>query len=393
MKEFWIWTKTDKNILFFNTLTKQKLKTINENIFKNEEKYRIKKLENTKILENLDLKNLKFEKFKEKLLKTKTLNITLVLGKSCNLNCIYCFEKQENLYIEEFFNEDKFIAEIKEYIKKNNIENLNVEFYGGEPFVYYEKMLVISKKLNLIFKERFSFNIMTNGTLINKSNLNVLLNQGLAKIEISIDGHKKIHDYQRPLNNKKSSFELIFNNLTTLNKTSDLLNKIKVIIRVNVLKQTLKDLEELIVYISRLEIKNKISIYFTPVIDCSGNENLNINYKTIGEAYKIARLKGLLIPLKYYSVGPCHYHYKHSYILSNNGIYKCLTNNKSFISTSFNDIKYNEFKCPDYCNDCVYLPLCFGGCEYQNKNFKNNCPKDIFENIMPYVLETGDLDE
>ncbi len=41
----------------------------------------------------------------------------------------------------------------------------------------------------------------------------------------------------------------------------------------------------------------------------------------------------------------------------------------------------------DTCNDCIYLPICFGGCEYQNSQSEAPCPIEIFKSTLPKLLE------
>ncbi len=71
----------------------------------------------------------------------------------------------------------------------------------------------------------FSTFFITNGTLINDNCIAILKKHNIKKIAISLDGNKKINDFQRKTKERKSSFEKVIKNIKLL-KT----NKIDVII-------------------------------------------------------------------------------------------------------------------------------------------------------------------
>ncbi len=391
MEKFWSLVKNKNDIFIFNSLTKKKMLLKSNDIYFDKYKdYKMYKINSNNFKYLLEKSNISFNQFKEKILNSEELNITIVLGLNCNLQCSYCFEKSYDTNETEINDITALIQNIDVYIKENQIKKLNIEFYGGEPFIYYEKMKEIAMEFNKKYKEKFMFNIMTNGTLLTSQRIEKLLDLGLNKIEVSIDGEKSFHDNSRPSKGKRSSYEDIFNNIKTLITYFNCPNELIIVIRVNVSNQSIKVIKGLLDDLEIQEIKNSVYLYFTPVIECGEEVKSSKNNQNIGKMYKLAKEAGFNIPLKYYSIGPCHYHYKHSFVIGNKGVYKCLTNPNSFIGTNLSpNYDYSQYNPPLKCEECTYLPLCFGGCEYQNMDLEENCPIDIFEELLPYILVEG----
>jgi uncharacterized protein len=110
---------------------------------------------------------------------------------SCNLNCIFCSvdegidtKKKLDFVVEK----DYLIQEFKKIlkIKKNKVFYAYINVHG-EPMLYSEIFDLVKdlKKLNVIV------GIITNGSLLNKDNLNKLKESGLDRINISLNAYDK----------------------------------------------------------------------------------------------------------------------------------------------------------------------------------------------------------
>jgi sulfatase maturation enzyme AslB (radical SAM superfamily) len=127
------------------------------------------------------------------------------LSHFCNLDCIMCYlhtsEKQSTLY------NDKFIAELKPYLKKA----IASRYYGGEPFL----IPIYDKIWNFIAANNpeMQVHIQSNGTVLN-TRVKELLNKLNVFLGISIDAmHKDLYETIR----RGANFDHLMQNLEYFN--------------------------------------------------------------------------------------------------------------------------------------------------------------------------------
>lgn len=137
------------------------------------------------------------------LIKPKT--VTLTLTSKCNLRCIMCdhwkLKNQEELDIGE-------IKYLIDQIKDWGI--VEIELSGGEPFVRKDIWEIIKYAS---FKN-LKMNITTNGTLLNKKNLERLFAYKVNRLQISLDG---IGDTQDRIRGVKGTYEKIIRTVKQIN--------------------------------------------------------------------------------------------------------------------------------------------------------------------------------
>lgn len=92
-------------------------------------------------------------------------NVSINLGTYCNFKCTYCFESLSTLK-KNVINDDVINHSIELIDKLLQHYKVNIEFWGGEPFLY---MNVIQKFFTYYtnhYNENISFFIYTNGLLV-----------------------------------------------------------------------------------------------------------------------------------------------------------------------------------------------------------------------------------
>lgn len=119
----------------------------------------------------------------------------------CNLNCTYC--TYSGIYPKERRHEPVSISlglikDVIDYIQKasSESEKVNIVFYGDEPLMNFQGVRLIIKALETDEDKKYSFQIVTNGLLLNKYIVNFLVNKRI-KMQISLDGPPHIHDRYR----------------------------------------------------------------------------------------------------------------------------------------------------------------------------------------------------
>ena len=123
--------------------------------------------------------------------------VTLTLTNSCNLNCGYCYEHSKNSYGMPFSIAKNIL--IEELNAENQYEHVNIEFFGGEPFIEFELMKQIVDFLrNGNFSKTYSVSITTNGTLIHGEKQKWLIdNQDIVSCGLSWDGTYEMQNVNR----------------------------------------------------------------------------------------------------------------------------------------------------------------------------------------------------
>ena len=120
----------------------------------------------------------------------------------CNLRCSHCYQEEYECDLKRESLEKIFYQYI-EFIKHHNYWG-HINFTGGEPFVSKD----IFYLLDLCEKNKISFGILTNGTLLESEIIKKLSQyQKLSFIQISIDGTKEVHDKIRGNGNFEKAFE------------------------------------------------------------------------------------------------------------------------------------------------------------------------------------------
>ena len=150
----------------------------------------------------------------------------------CMFRCKYCYEDKDHKKIDEDFMDD-FLEAIKTYHAKDRLKNLSIEWYGGEPLMVYEEIVNFTKSLNHFCDTEnieHTYSMTTNGFLLSFDRAKTLIDLGIRKFQITVDGVKETHDKLRPHKNGEGTWDTIIKNLLAL-KNSDL--DFHVMIRVN----------------------------------------------------------------------------------------------------------------------------------------------------------------
>ena len=120
----------------------------------------------------------------------------------CNLRCSHCYQEEYECDLGRGSLENIFYQYI-EFLNHHNYRG-HINFTGGEPFVSKD----IFYLLDLCEKNKISFGILTNGTLLDTELVKKLSTyEKLSFVQISIDGIKEVHDKIRGNGNFEKAFE------------------------------------------------------------------------------------------------------------------------------------------------------------------------------------------
>lgn len=118
-------------------------------------------------------------------LARKVNTIFIMLGNGCNLNCVYCLQHPlVHHQIATEINPDIYDF-IKQVAEENDGNICRLQFYGGEPLLYYNQIKEIVKNTSDIPNVKYT--IITNGRLITDDKVE-FFNDNDFQVAISWDG-------------------------------------------------------------------------------------------------------------------------------------------------------------------------------------------------------------
>lgn len=142
-------------------------------------------------------------------------NICLNLTDACNCECKYCFVEQQPHYMT-YEVAQAAVDFIVENLKKKNEERGHITYFGGEPTIMWDEIIV---PLTNYIKENnlpIDLGITTNGTLLNEERIKFLYDNNITPL-LSIDGDRETQEFNRPCRTG-NSFDLVMENIPILLK-------------------------------------------------------------------------------------------------------------------------------------------------------------------------------
>ena len=340
------------------------------------------------------------------------LSLIVVLNLSCNLACPYCFEsavKGPHFMSEE--TENDLVNFVAGKIVDNKKE-ISVTFYGGEPLLSIDAITRISGRLNDVASNKelhYSFNLVTNGTLLSSRVVQRLKPLGLVGAKVTLDGPRSNHNASRPFRSGEGSFDIILENI------KQVCRDISIQIGGNYARSNYVEFPKLLDYLVEEGLTPDIikSVKFDPVTaanksfalkDCA-EWCMSNNEQWVIEASLLLREAIMKRGFKTQFIKPslCVIESGNFFVVNYNGdIYKCpgFIGNEDFKTGTLKEgfSKYNDIYSLDNwkneeCLSCCYLPLCFGGCRYMRFIAKGDvagvdCRKDYYDaSLRAFVLQ------
>ena len=324
-----------------------------------------------------------------------TASYVIGLTMNCNLNCVYCFERGRTSGTVS----SEILEAIFEFIKKQLIElkktKLHITWFGGEPFLAYEKIISLSNRVIDFCNTNnveYDASIITNGILLTDETTNELIeNHHLKNIQITIDGDAEY--YKKYKNATEQQFSNVIRNIKSIGKRKD----INLTLRLNTCKENQQSLLEIVdeivsddsfhCYLYAGRMMNYGSELFEEMDEAEFREfEIQINQKAMKYPVynKIAKKR---ITPKGANCGSlacnrCVIDYK-------GRLYRCEhhINDEKFVIGDVkkgfyrNDIddKFLFSPFPDKCATCSIFPVCLGGCTSDRLFYDKyiNCEKAI----------------
>ena len=311
-------------------------------------------------------------------------NITAVLNLACNLRCIYCYEEKRHAFMSQQTGR-KFLMFLAANATRSR--TINLIWYGGEPLLSANLMIWLSNNARKILSElgcKLKCSVITNATLLTAELAESLSEAGVNNVQITLDGCQRDHDRRRITHKREPTYAKILGALTMFPDT------MSVTVRVNVDKENLAGLYEMLHDLSGLDVSSRLEIYFAPLNACGeGCQGFVDSHATqlftagdltaqIATILPTACKLGLSIRLPLRDQFLCGAVSRQSVVVepdgtlkkcwidvgSKNGVVGHLDEPLSLENANLRSwLNYDPFTLKE-CHECELFPTCLGGCPW-----------------------------
>lgn len=298
----------------------------------------------------------------------------------CNFNCWYCYEN----HVSGSRMSDTVISSIEKLIltilRKPEIKSFQLCFFGGEPLMHFKEsaMRLIDYTSNLCkgLNKNLSIQFTSNGSLISKSIIEYL-SQFDCSFQITLDGHREVHDKTRYFKNGKGSYDTIVGNIQRLCNSG-----IDVIARINYTAENINSVFNILNDFDAINenARTRLRFDFQRIWQERTNrvDESELLMKSIRERF---RQVGFSVSANHipHDVGQSCYGDKvnHALINYNGDVFGCTARdfsqrNRIGVLDQDGVIRYDEHKLSrrnnaklhkKVCRKCRIAPICGGGCK------------------------------
>lgn len=383
-------------VLLYNTITHYFISTYKVKDLYDYKESEIELLKKHGMIVNEDIDETKNAKFYIKKFKNNNecLCLWIFTTMNCNFNCYYCFEKNTDEFSDGVISEEiinKLVSKIEMLNDKNNFKKIDITFTGGEPLMYSQLISNICDSINnSSIKCNINYSIITNGSIIDVYELNLIQEHHINMVQITLDGPKCIHDKRRTYRNNMGSFDKIFNNilkLIKLKKKYDFL----ILIRINVDLGNVDYIYELLEYFKKYQLHRYVVFNIGDTILDYDNKTEKMLLSKILDIYDNAKLNGFNITIS--ETQPCSMYNNYYYMISyDGGLYKCpaLVGKNNSAHLNLDDVEkcFADEYIPEHeCLNCELFGICLGGCKYRSNVKGNNMEKSCRKFYLKEVLK------
>ena len=336
--------------------------------------------------------------------------ITICPTMACNFDCPYCFEEHGSGKMTPEIQEH-VIRFIEHLLSSSHTEFLKITWFGGEPLLapdvieaLSERIMLICEKLNVTYTAM----LITNGYLLDQNMVDLMERCHVDTCQITLDGLGATHDATRRLAGGGATFDRITDNLRNCSFPFN------IILRHNVHEGNKQETEPLREYIRTLARESGNHIHLSPAIvlanPVSGERSDRVDLLCTEDAADV-ELSLELVSLRFPSGVYCGaQRLLHMGIDEEGNLYKCwecldkkqlaFGNVKTWLPENpigtaahpnlfiryMNSIDQSH---DEGCRNCVWLPLCAGGCPQARLSGKKRCLpyKDTPEKYVMKIRE------
>ncbi len=320
--------------------------------------------------------------------------MTICPTMDCNFDCAYCFENHRAGRMSEQVQDD-VVALANRMLEAARAEKLSITWFGGEPLLATDIIASLSERLKVAAVEHgaeYHARIITNGYLLSQEIADLLGRASVEKAQITLDGLGSKHNATRRLVGGGFTFDRIVENLRTVKLPFTV--EIRHNVHVDNLQER-KPLEDFVKELSR-ESGNRLLYYPAVVHDTEAADRRDSRVEVLcdssaGEIDALRDTKrGRTIRAHYCGANMLY----HIGVDDRGNLQKCWEDvdkpERSFGRASVWDpaMPFRTADDPDRltrylnaapplddpeCRDCVWMPVCLGGCPSRRLYARRAC--------------------
>lgn len=154
-----------------------------------------------------------YRQYADKTLNAPIKAMCLHVSHDCNLRCKYCFAETGDFGTGRKIMTPEVGKKAIDFLieKSYGRENLELDFFGGEPLMAWDTVVQTVEYARSIEKKHgknFRFTITTNGMLLDDEKIDYI-NREMSNCVLSLDGRKEVNDNIRLTPNGKGSYDII----------------------------------------------------------------------------------------------------------------------------------------------------------------------------------------
>lgn len=312
---------------------------------------------------------------------SKKIQIIMIPTRNCNFRCPYCYELHEKIFMEEDTYQEVFNL-IKNYVEIRNCSQVEISWFGGEPMLVYDKIILFMNKIKSALPNvDVCGRMTTNGYLLTKERMQKLIHSGVNHYQITVDGMGDTHDKTRYLAGGHGTWATIIGNLLDFRRLKE---QFSILIRTNMSRELVRDPYEWFQFLKANFSEDPRFTFHCETIKDLGGENKEYAYTSnpvkddpmmfILELYKkyelpITNYTNYLKPFS----AMCYAANPYSWVIDYDGKVEkctvCIDDEKNKVGEVKNnnlEIDKNAFAWwSDYetykeCKECKIFPICYG---------------------------------
>lgn len=321
--------------------------------------------------------------------------ITILPTLDCNFHCWYCIQK----HIKDSQMSPEVVERVKKYISNvatnKKPGKINIEWFGGEPFMCTDIIKDISEHAAKVCDENgcsFVNSATTNGYYLTEDTVPWLKKYNFARFQITLDGVKESHDKVKFQQGCESAFGHVLGNIDTLLKE---MPELRIVLRINYTHENINaNIVGQVCKFIRPENRHRISIMPKKVWQVESDEKFPESTNHIWEEFK---KEGFHVHNTniVHDFMPCYTCRKNYIAINHDGnVLKCTATDDLYTEESkghidangeiiWDDEYDNIYRTKSFdneqCTSCKYLPLCMGVCPRNYAPNQIRCKKDTFE--------------
>lgn len=328
------------------------------------------------------------------ILQENSFHLTINPTLDCNFSCWYCYEeKRKGIAMDA-----AVLSSVQRLIENlaSQYKHIHVSFFGGEPLLGFQRVVVpiyeCLKETCAVGSCDYSSSFTTNASLLTDKMLSFLETFNVNSMQITLDGHRDVHNSTRFFANRLGSYDTILSNVEKL-----LQKNISVTLRLNYTPENIHSVRAVvddIINTVPMELRKRLIVRLHQVWQTCSVDLEN----DVDDLIETFTDHGILALKPVYNnvYNPCYADYMNSVVVNYDGnVFKCTavdflnTTRDGYLDQKGEIIWENgsrerrvnaKFK-NEACNNCRIQPLCNGGCSQKALQYAstNYCILDFDE--------------